>query len=198
MEDAAGIFKGEQVDWAQYEKENPDVDFAKIKSDVSKVRGWDTIGYQRILGGFFFDWGIEIVGFFVGALLLPLYVLIFIPYPDATGYYGIADRFFAMVYFYFDIGTRYGLERFIGEYRIKNPKKMLGFLQFYIMYQMTTGIIQVTMVSVMVLYTLRGIGLDHLAWLFLIICSKQYPGMLGYFRDALKGLQQFKYDNILE
>ena len=198
---ALDLFKGQKIDWDKYEKDNPDLskdEFSKIKASVSNVKGWDTIGYQRVLGGFFYDWGIEIVGFFVGALLLPLYILIFVPYPSATGYIGIAERFFAMVYFYFDIGTRYGLERFIGEYRIKDPKKMLGFLQFYIVYQMTTGLVQVTFVSMMVLYTLRGSSMEYLAWLFLIICQKQYPGMLGYFHEALRGLQQFKYDNILE
>nr|MDO8109212.1 hypothetical protein [Candidatus Sigynarchaeota archaeon] len=198
---AMNLFKGHKIDWDKYEKDNPDLskdDFAKVKESVSNVKGWDTIGYQRVLGGFFYDWGIELVGFFIGALLLPLYILIFIPYPSATGYFDIAERFFGMVYFYFDIGTRYGLERFIGEYRIKNPNKMLGYLQFYIWYQMTTGLVQVTFISTMVLYTLRGSSMEYLAWLFLIICQKQYPGMLGYFHETLRGLQQFKYDNILE
>ncbi|MHA1698446.1 MAG: hypothetical protein ACTSWN_06375, partial [Promethearchaeota archaeon] len=130
IEHGLKIFQDAEINWEKYEREYPEIDFNEIKQDIRKIKGWDSIGYQRILGGFFFDWGIEIVGFFLGALLLPLYILIFIPYPDAEGYYNIANSWFAMLYFYFDIGTRYGLERFIGEYRIKNPQKMLGFLQF--------------------------------------------------------------------
>lgn len=198
IEHGLKLFDVHQIDWEKYQEENPDIDMEKIKKKVGDVKGWETIGYQRVLGGFFYDWGIEIIGFFLGALILPLYIFIFIPYPSAEGYRGVASGFFNIIYFYFDIATRYGLERFIGEYRVKNPRKMLGYLQFYIWYQMFTGLVQVTWISYIVFNNMLGGDLGYLAWLFLIYCSQQYPGMLGYFRDALKGLQQFKWDNILE
>ncbi|MHA1370323.1 MAG: hypothetical protein ACTSRA_11480 [Promethearchaeota archaeon] len=75
---------------------------------------------------------------------------------------------------------------------------MLGFIQFYIWYQMITGVVQVTIVSVMALYVFPGTDLEYATWLFLILSTTQYPGMLGYFKTILRGLQQFKYDNIVD
>ncbi|MHA1681549.1 MAG: hypothetical protein ACTSUE_11095, partial [Promethearchaeota archaeon] len=78
-----------------------------------------------------------------------------------------------------------------------NPQKVLHYLQFFIWYQMMTGLIQTTMIAIWALFIARNGTLAHLVWLFLITSTTQYPGMLGYFSSSLKGLQRFDKAQIL-
>jgi O-antigen/teichoic acid export membrane protein len=198
MDEAREMFKGADVDWEKMENLYPEVDMDGIKEYVKNVKGWDSIGFQRVLGGIFYDYGLSIVEMMLGFLILPIMVLVAMPYPSSEGYYGIAAGFFASLFTIFDFGTAYGLERFIGEFRVKNPKKMLGYINFFIWWQMITGLIQVTVVSVFALYVFPGTDLSYASWLFLILSTTQYPGMLGYFKSLLRGLQAFHYDNIVD
>ncbi|MHA1892330.1 MAG: hypothetical protein ACTSYS_15150, partial [Promethearchaeota archaeon] len=198
IREAREIFNGADINWKKYENEYPDIDINAIKRDIGKIRGWDSIGFQRVLGGYFYDYSLSLIELFFGLAMMPLMFLIFIPYPESAGYYSVAAGFFALLFNVFDFATAYGLERFIGEYRVKNPQKMLHYIQFYIWWQMTTGIIQVTIVSVMALYFFPNSDLSYACWLFLILSTTQYPGMLSYFKSLLRGLQAFHYDNIVD
>ena len=198
MVEARAMFKGVDVDWGAYQAKHPDIDMNLVKEKVSNVKGWDSIGFQRVLGGYFYDYALSIIEMMLGFVLVPVTILILIPYPEASGYYGVASGFFATLFHIFDFGTAFSIERFIGEYRVKNPKKMLGFISFYLWWQMITGIVQVTVVSYMALYVFPGTNLAYAAWLFLILSTTQYPGMLGYFKSIIRGLQAFHYDNIID
>ncbi|MBD3187434.1 hypothetical protein GF325_11435 [Candidatus Bathyarchaeota archaeon] len=198
MIEAREMFKEVQVNWEEYEEANPDVEMDQVKEYVRDVKGWNSIGFHRVLGAIFYDYGLSIVEMILGVVILPLMILVAMPYPSSEGYYSIAAGFFASLFTIFDFGTAYGLERFIGEYRIKNPKKMLGFMSFFIWYQMITGLVQVTVVSTFALFIFPGTDLAYAAWLFLILSTTQYPGMLGYFKSMLRGLQAFHFDNIVD
>ncbi len=176
----------------------------ELKSKDEKVQRliekdpWEEIGFQRPLGSFWYSLSISIFGAIVSISLIPLIYKFLYPYPEMQGYNSIATAFFAIIYQVFDIGTAFGIERFIGEYRIKNPKKMLEYVRFFIWYQMMTGLIQVFAVSVWVFQYFRfTTERSYLTWLFLIICQRQYPGMLNTFGAALKGLQKFNKSQIL-
>ncbi len=96
-----------------------------------------------------------------------------------------------------DIGTAYGIERFVAENRIKNPRKMLQYLQFFIWYQMITGLFQTSVVtSVFILYTSYYFSIYYFG--FSHTKHTQYPGCLGFFKAALKGLQYFHKAAILD
>ncbi|MFX0098177.1 MAG: hypothetical protein ACFFCS_01255 [Candidatus Hodarchaeota archaeon] len=197
-QEAEKLFEHVEINWEKYEKENPDLDFTEIKDKVYNTPGWESIGFQRVLGGYFYDYSLSIIEMMIGIILFPIMLAILLPWPEGEGYYNVAAGYFGTLFNIFDLGTRYGLERFIGEYRVKDPKKMVGYIGFYCWYQMLTGIIQITIVSLMALYVFPGTDLSYAIYLFLILSTTQYPGFLGYFKSVLRGLQQFKYDNIVD
>ena len=74
--------------------------------------------------------GITIFALF-GTLLEVLY-----PFPSARGYVNTSMILFGFVQFLFNIPTGFAIERFVSEWRIKDPNKMLEYVRFYIWYQM--------------------------------------------------------------
>lgn len=160
---------------------------------------WEEIGFQRPLGGFWFDLTIQIFSTIVLLGFVSLVYQYLYPYPEMQGYNQVAGGFFAIIYSIFDIGTAFGIERFIAEYRIKNVKKMLEYVRFFVWYQMFTGLIQVTAISSFIIFYLNNnLQLSYLSWLFLIICQKQWPGMLGTFKAVIRGLQKYNKSKILD
>ncbi|NMC08489.1 MAG: hypothetical protein GYA24_24990, partial [Candidatus Lokiarchaeota archaeon] len=91
MAEAQAIFPNVQVNYAEYQRTYPLIDMEHVKERVQKSKGWDSIGFHRVLGGIFYDYGLSLIEFFFGFLLTPLMFLVFIPYPEGNGYYGIAS-----------------------------------------------------------------------------------------------------------
>lgn len=198
MAEAKEMFDGADVDWKKYEEAYPEVNMDVVKEDVAKTKGWDSIGFHRVLGGYFYDYGLSLIEMFLGFLLTPILIFIAFPYPEASGYYDIAFRFFGVLFTVFDFATAFSIERFIGEYRVKDPRKMLGFISFYVWWQMITGLVQVTVITVFALYVFPSTNMSYLSYLFLTLMLIQYPGCTGYFKSVLRGLQAFHYDNIVD
>jgi hypothetical protein len=139
-----------------------------------------------------------VIGAIISVITFTFVLEQLIPYPISKGYYDISQGLFSFVFMIFDIGTAYGIERFIAEYQVKDKRKMLKYIQFYIWYQAFTGLIQVTIISLWILYTVPKGNFAHLAWLLLIINIKQYPGMLGTFNECLKGFQRYDKSIIID
>lgn len=163
------------------------------------TNSWEEIGFQRSLGGFFYNLVILLFSSIITIFTIALLTDLFYPFPEIQGYNSIAGGFFfAIIYKVFDMGTAYGIQRFIAEYRIKDPKKMVEYIQFFIWYQMFTGILQVSVISYVVfVIIIPNSQYIHLSWLFLIICQKQWPGMLGTFKAVLEGMQLYNKTNVL-
>lgn len=158
---------------------------------------WEDIGFQRPLGDFLYGYMITIITTILGIVTISFLTAWLYPYPEISGYNGIAGGVFAIVYQLFDVGTAFGIVRFIAEYRIKDPKRMIEYAQFYIWYQMFTGIVQILIISVLILNVFRFGQFAYLTWVFLIILQKQWPGMLGTFRAIIEGLQLYNKTQIL-
>jgi len=90
------------------------------------------------------------------------------------------------------------MERFIAESRIRDPKRMVRYIQYFIWYQMITGLIQTTAVSVYALFFVPDTELSYVIWLMLINSTTQYPGFLGVFSGALSSLQYFNKKAVLD
>ncbi len=160
---------------------------------------WEQVGFHRSLGGFLHNIVIGIASTVVGLLFIGFLTGLLYPFPEIQGYNKVANGFFfIIIYQIFDFGTAFGIQRFIAEYRIKDPKRMIQYVQFFIWYQMLTGLIQVTVISLVVIYIIRTSEYAYLTWLFLIICQKQWPGMLGTFGAVLEGMQLYNRTNILK
>ncbi|MEX2726402.1 MAG: lipopolysaccharide biosynthesis protein [Candidatus Sigynarchaeum springense] len=156
-----------------------------------KETGWDEVGFARPIGGFFYNYILFIVGALIvlalGTTLLPAVV----PYPEIFGYSTIVTGYFKLLFMLFDAGLGDALGRFLPEYRIKNPKRAMEYISFFIWFQMFTGLVQVTMVAAFVISWLPEMTIAHLAWMMLIYSTVQYPGMLSIFANVLRSYQQF-------
>lgn len=158
---------------------------------------YDLISYARPLGGWFYQFFFAIIGAVVIALTTGFILAEIYPFPESKGYNDLADKIFMIVGFMFNIPTAFSLERFIGEYRVKDPKTMVEYVRFYTWYQMLTGISLFTFMSAYTLRMLRTGNLAYATWMILIVSWREYPAMLDFYRRAIIGMQQFQRESIL-
>ncbi|MEX2758164.1 MAG: hypothetical protein Q6365_022510, partial [Candidatus Sigynarchaeota archaeon] len=178
-------------------KERDLVDTFDLEKEYPEFKGWESIGFHRPLGDEMWQYAIEIIQGALGILLLAFFISLLNPFPEIAGYAGIAGGVFSIIYQIFDIGTNYGISRWIAEYRIRDPQKMLEYLRFAIWYQMFTGLIQITILSFVTFQFLTTSEFAYVIWLLLIGLQKQWPGMLSIFKNVLGGLQHYDKTNII-
>lgn len=178
-----------------FEIKNPLLEEIQIPEgfDLNKVGDYDRVGFARPLGGFFMEFFYAILSAGLIAIVIPLYTYLY-PFPDSQGWVRISMAIFSFFQFVFNVPTEYAIERFIAEYRIKDPRKMIEFVRFYMWYQMLTGLILVTAISTFIFYGLTTGDKVWLSWIMLIQLSREYPASLGVFKSTLKGLQRFDYE----
>ena len=169
----------------------------ELEKRYADVDPWKKIGFSRTLGGFFYQFVLFIIGILVFGVLLGFALNIFYPYPESEGYRNITSQLFSLLFSIFGIGTAYGLQRFIAEWRIKDPRKMLKYIQFFIWYNLISGLIINTIITIFVFTWVRPTDLAYLSWLMLIMGAARYPGMTDVFNSALQGLQRFNKAQIL-
>ncbi|MHA1340301.1 MAG: hypothetical protein ACTSRZ_08795 [Promethearchaeota archaeon] len=158
---------------------------------------WSYIGFHRPIAGFFYNLPFLFISLLVGIVLSSWFLQYLYPFPEAIGYKTVPIGIFALMFEAFDLGTANILNRFIGETNVKNPNKMLKYIQYFIWYQMFTGLIQVTFISVYTLFVIPNSQLGYAAWILLIYSTRQYPGMLGIFKGVIDTLQQYNKSTIL-
>jgi hypothetical protein len=165
---------------------------ANIKSiEVDTDTLWNNIGFHRPIGGFFYDLPFRLVQILIGLGLIGFIYGFLYPFPESMGYKTAATGIFVVFFQIFDLGTAYLMDRFIGETNVKDPKKMVQYVQYFIWYQMFTGLIQVTTISMYALFIVPRTELAYAIWIMLIHSTTQYPSMLGVFKNVLNVLQQY-------
>ncbi|MBN2153640.1 MAG: hypothetical protein JW839_19445 [Candidatus Lokiarchaeota archaeon] len=152
--------------------------------------GWEKIGFHRAIGGFFFNYIPAIFSAIVLIILNGMLMPQLLPFPDAKGYSEVAKSMYALMFLVFDAGIGSAIGRFVPEYRVKDPKRALQYLSFFVWFQMFTGLVQVTAIAIYVLNWMPANTL-HLAWIFLVYSTVQYPGMLSVMYSALKSFQHY-------
>jgi hypothetical protein len=162
-----------------------------LEEKFPEFKGWEAVGFHRALGNELWEVFFELLGNATYILVIIYLVPLLQPYPEIAGYRSVASGLFLTIYMIFDTGTNFGLGRFIAEYRIKNPRKMMEYVKFFMIYQMITGLIQVTILSFILLESFTTGIYAYLIWIMLFELQKQYPGMLGIFKSILSGMQHF-------
>jgi hypothetical protein len=161
-----------------------------IKSiDTSQL--WDEIGFHKPMAGFWFNIVYTVIGILLSATFMGYFMSYFYPFPESWGYRDIAYQIFGYLFFIFDVATGSVMGRFIPEANIKDPKKMLHYVQWFIWYQMFSGLVQTTIVSLYALAFARTSNISYVVWIMLICSTTQYPGFLGVFSGVLDALQQY-------
>jgi hypothetical protein len=137
---------------------------------------------------------VEIVfGVVVGGLLIS----ILYPYPESKGYRDLAGMVFIWTMPLFDIGVAYGIERFIGEWRVKDVTKMVQYIQFFNWYLLFSSLLKTTVFSLWTFTVISQGNLAYLSWNLLLLSIQHYPGVLYLLRSCMSGLQQYHVANTL-
>jgi hypothetical protein len=170
----------------------------KPAKEISTEDIWANIGFHRPIGGFFYSLPLSLLSIIIGIGLLGFFYGYLYPYPESIGYRSAATGIFSLLFQLLDLGTADIMNRFIGEYSVKEPKKMLLYIQYFIWYQMFTGLAQVTGIAIYALYFVPRTELAFAVWIMLIHSTIQYPGMLNIFKSTLSTLQRLDKSAILE
>ncbi|MHA1339803.1 MAG: hypothetical protein ACTSRZ_06660 [Promethearchaeota archaeon] len=181
-------------------KDNSNNTYPQIKDINNTAKNlWNVIGIHRSIASFWYQFILLLIVLIPAVLIygfvIPNYIL---PYPESLGYNSLTTGTFALFFTIMDVATQPACERFVAQYAEINPRKALKYIQFFIYFQMFTGLIQVTAVSLYVWLYLRKTNLIYAAWFFLLYSTTQYPGMLGAYKSSLKGYQRFDRSNIVE
>lgn len=170
----------------------------EYRTETSKKKLWDQIGFHRPLGGFWHNFILQLFIIIVPSLWAAYLLKFLYPYPEMRGYRQTIQNIFVLIFAIFDLGTSSTISRFIADENIKNPGKMVQYVQYFIWYQMITGLIQVTALSIWVLTSLNQGFLAYGSWITLIIIIKQYPGFPGVFKGIMNSLQMYSKKNLLD
>lgn len=171
----------------------------KIPKKEAIQESWKEIGFHRPLGGILYNLIFVIVaagfGIMLSVWLMPNVVF---PFPSAMGFQDMTFSMFGLYFTLLDIGVGNALQRFVADENIKEPYKAIRYLQFFIWFQMVSGLGQTTFISVWVLTSVRNSTLSYASWFFLIYSTIQFPGMLGVFAGALEAYQQYHKYKLLD
>ena len=171
-------------------------------NDSSTKDGYLTVGFHRLLGGFFHNVLYTIVGAILFVAIIPLILPIYMPYPEIEGYANIVYGLLGFAFGLFDFGSTHGAEinsntklndgllRFVGEHATANPGYAIKYLQLFAWFQMITGVAQITLLSCVVFLWLPFSNLVHMSWFILAYLLIQFPGCTQLFDSLFKGFQR--------
>jgi len=164
----------------------------------------DDLGYHKIIASKEYGFILELIALPVSLVIIPFLLGFFFPFPEIKGYPALTEGLMALLFGVFDLGTggKNGdmdqkFMRFISQHRSTNPKRAIGYIQFFIYFQMTSGLIQVTGISLYVFTSLIYKSQAHFAWFFLVYSLIQFPGMLQVFESSIKSFQRFDKANLV-
>ena len=167
------------------------------RKDMKSGELWNAIGFHKPLAGFYYNLSFSLFNLVLSIIISGVIINIFYPYPESNGYRGVTGGIFGLFFTIMDLGTHMTMDRFIADAHIKNPKKMLQYIQYFIYYQWFTGLFQTTVVSLYALFIVPSTSLSYGVWLMLIVGTYQWPGFLGVFGGVLGSLQQYHRTAIL-
>ncbi len=172
----------------------------RITVGPEEVKGdaWEDIGFHRPLAGFLFLMVVGLVLFIplmgYQAFVLPRFLL---PWPQAMGAWDWVVRFFEVFWLVFDVGTSLAMVKYFSEYRIKEPRRGLKYIQFFVWWQAISGTIQLGGVALIAITFVPQTAVAYLSFYFIVHALIQFPGFLRVFSYTFRSFQRFDYEQIL-
>ncbi len=175
-------------------------DAASLTEDAASLtqNAWEDIGFHRPLAGFLFLMAVGLVLFIplmgYQAFVLPRFLL---PWPQAVGAWDWVVRFFEVFWLVFDVGTSVAMVKYFSEYRVKEPRKGLKYIQFFVWWQAISGTIQLGAVALIAITFVPQTAVAYLSFYFIVHALIQFPGFLRVFSYTFRSFQRFDYEQIL-
>jgi hypothetical protein len=158
---------------------------------------WEEIGFHRPLGGYMYNYILGFIGLIFGVVVGGLLISLLYPYPESKGYRDLAAVVFVWAMPFIDFGVAFGIERFIGEWRVKDQAKMLEYIRFFMWYNLFSSLVKTTMMSIWTFMVIKNGNLAYLSWNLLFLAIKHYPGILNMLKSCLVGFQQYHKASLL-
>ncbi|MHA1682014.1 MAG: hypothetical protein ACTSUE_13835 [Promethearchaeota archaeon] len=176
----------------------------KQKLREQKLKLWGDIGYHRYIGGENYNMVLNLIFVPLSLLLFAAVTEIFFPDPSVQGYQDLTKSLLGFFFGVMDIGLGGGqgymsgnMERFISEHAQMNPRKALKQIQFFVSWQMFTGLVQVTAVGIYCFTVMINTSLVHMILFIIAYSFIQYPGILQLFESLFQAFQRFDFHGVI-
>jgi len=127
---------------------------------------WEEIGFHKQLGGYMFNYILGFLDLIFGVVIGGLLISLLYPYPESKGYRDLAGMVFIWALPFLDFGVAFGIERFIGEWRVKSIPKMLEYIRFFMWYQLFSSLMKTTIFSFFCSRSRRCFKVSYNRWIF--------------------------------
>lgn len=153
---------------------------------------WAEIGYHKPLAGF------SIMFYLSLALVLPLIIVVMyivptfiLTDPSQLGISFVTGNIFSAVFIAGDFGLAQAFDKFVSENYVKDPKQALKYVQFFIWFQMLSGLVQTGVIAIIGLYIIpQTAALAFMSYQFVAKAFIQWPGTGYLFTHSMKALQR--------
>lgn len=161
---------------------------SQIKSDNQK---WEVVGFQRPLAAYMLVVSGIVVGFIPLLIVMHFQLSNFTPFPQAMGIQHWVTLAFGFAFTVFDLGTSVAMIKYFAQYRVDDPAKAMKYIQFYLWFQLFTGVIQLGVLSILVAIYVPSSDYAFLSWILIVHTLIQFPGFVIIFRNIFQALQRF-------
>ena len=187
----------------RYSKAHPEIleeFFAGAPRGPQKKRtAWHSVGFTRPLAGFLTLTGTMFLIFapwyYLTNVIIPNEVQ---PFPQAKGMWNFAWEALQMAWFLFDAGTFVAFVKYFAEYRIKDPAEAVRSAQFFVWWQILTGLFQVTMAGIVAVVFLPHTSYGYSSNFVILVALAQYPGFFAVVTFFFQAYQRFDYNIALD
>lgn len=176
----------------------------KKKIQAEKLELWGDIGYHRYIGGQNYNLILNLLFVPLALLLFSFVTELFFPDPSVRGYQDLTKSLLGFFFGVMDIGLAGGqgymsgnMERFISEHAQINPQKAIKQIQFFVTWQMFTGLIQVTAVGIYCFTMMINTSLAHMVLFIIAYSFIQYPGILQIFESLFQAFQRYDFQGVV-
>ena len=160
---------------------------------------WRAVGFTRPLAGFLTLTGTMFLIFapwyYLTNVIIPNEVQ---PFPQAKGMWNFAWEALQMAWFLFDAGTFVAFVKYFAEYRIKDPAEAVRSAQFFVWWQILTGLFQVTMAGIVAVVFLPHTRYGYSSNFVILVALAQYPGFFAVVTFFFQAYQRFDYNIALD
>lgn len=159
---------------------------------------WQRVGFHRPLAGLLTLFPIGL------ALFLPLAVFnlrtvpeILLPNEQTLTNWQQVGEWMSIVALCFDAGVGVAVVYHFSIHRIHYPERSLRFFQFYLWWQLLSGVVLAGLVVLGMVTVLHRTSIAHLIYHILVWTTLQVPGFFGVFGFFFRAIQRFDREQLL-
>jgi len=152
---------------------------------------WEEVGFIRPLAGFQMIVACIYIGLIPVLIFAAVMLNYIVPFPQSLGMTSWVSGAFSLLFTIFDLGTGIAMIKYFSEYRVKDPVKAMHFVQFYIWFQLLSGIVQVSILTITASRLAPDTAYAFMTWMILFKLLIQFPGFAAVFGNIFMALQRY-------